>query len=350
MSNSIAQHSSVVSFYQPGQALSEEDSRHELNLVHQSPGNLAYEKSGEKSIGFTGRMGAFFSRGELQKQANKGTIDVATEDIRTKYGDVVADKFAADFSSKKYFGSPLTKGAVVRFLAKMEKTGMLKEVNETSSLSSPSKAALKRQAAAYYGKAAQVEKYLKGVEDSMPPTNHYGNNGTMYSPFPDLSRTLNKAKDFYQKAGEAIEQGSEVKAGFWSKGATVSWKAGMAFEDSMKAGKAASEAGKSFKQEQRSMASSNDRSAEPKPVNFRTLQNDHEQARDAYKRSAMKYEEAVSHYERAAVFSDSHEKIEGDSVQVSQQKAEALETRAEEIAEAAQGAIIHARYVSEGIL
>ncbi|MCX6957297.1 MAG: hypothetical protein NT164_01990 [Verrucomicrobiae bacterium] len=58
-----------------------------------------------------------FNRPKKTVLANQAVFKQVEEDIRHVYGDNTANAFAATMMSKRDYGSPLTKGALARFLS-----------------------------------------------------------------------------------------------------------------------------------------------------------------------------------------------------------------------------------------
>ena len=132
----------------------------EIHLRSDSEGSCAYKAVALKSASSFGRIASFFSRSEFQKKANQFTIAQVKEDIKNAFGDEVAGAFESKFFLRKFFGSPLTKGALMTFLEEKKLTlnseaevPLKPEINTPSSLLSN-----RKNAAACYGNAAQAQK------------------------------------------------------------------------------------------------------------------------------------------------------------------------------------------------
>lgn len=85
-------------------------------INHTEPNATSYTVGGTKPSNIFGLMSRALNRPKETQIANKAVFTQVEEDIRHVYGEDTAKAFARTMQSKKDYGSPLTKGALARFL------------------------------------------------------------------------------------------------------------------------------------------------------------------------------------------------------------------------------------------
>ena len=91
-----------------------EDTR-EINPTN--PASQSYTAGDKKPVSMFRLMYRAFFREEDVVKNNQAVFKQVEEDIRRVYGNDTANAFAATMMSKRSYGSPLTKGALARFLS-----------------------------------------------------------------------------------------------------------------------------------------------------------------------------------------------------------------------------------------